>query len=134
MLVKCIGNSPEHLRDERTKQAYARNIHQERVWLEIGQTYLVYGVAFRDGENIPWFLICEDEDDEYPKPHLSAFFEIVDGKIPCDWAFTTTPNNAGEISFLPKRWAKDPCFLEKLDDEEIGAVEYFRELKAGMNG
>lgn len=127
MLVKCIRNSPGQLEKDREKQAYARNIHQDEVWLEVGKEYNVYGVAFRDGEDIPWFLVCED-DDEYPKPHLSAFFEIIDGDIPSGWAFTSISGNAGDVALLPKRWAEDPCFLEKLDDEEDDALAYFQQL------
>lgn len=127
MLVKCIGNAPSHLSSERAKKAYARNIHQDEVWLEIGREYNVYGVSFMDGENLPWFLICED-DDEYPKPHLGDFFEIVDGEIPSGWAFTSATTNAGEVALLPKGWADDPYFLEKLDDEEEDALAYFQQL------
>lgn len=127
MLAKCIGNSPYHLSNDREKQAYARNIHQDEVWLEIGKEYEVYGISFMDGEDIPWFLICED-NDEYPKPHLGAFFDMLDSDIPSGWAFTFTKNNAGEVALLPKLWATDPCFLEKLDDGDEDALSYFHQL------
>ncbi len=29
---------------------------------------------------------------------------------------------------LPKRWADDPYFLEKLDDKEEDALTYFQQL------
>ena len=116
MLIKCIGNSPSQLKSDREKKAYARNIHQDHVWLEIGKEYIVYGISFSfRGGDIPWFLVCEEEDDEYPHPHLSAFFEIIDGNIPSGWAFTSVRGNVGDVAVLPKAWAEDPSFLEKLD-------------------
>ena len=132
MLVKCIGNSARHLSTKREKQAYAQHIHQDEVHLEINKEYQVYGITFRDGNNIPWFLVCE-EDDEYPIANLGAFFEIIDNQIPSDWAFTSVSNNAGEVSILPKRWADDPAFLEKLDNEEEDALAYFRQLSRSLN-
>lgn len=127
MLAKCIGNTPSQLRSDREKKSYERNIHQNEVWLEIGKKYNVYGISFRDGEDIPWFLVCEN-DDEYPKPHLGAFFEIIDGGIPSGWVFTSVRGNVGDVAFLPKAWAEDPCFLEKLDDEGVDEIAYFQEL------
>ena len=136
MLVKCIANSASQLKSDREKKAYARNIHQDQVWLEIGKEYIVYGISFTfgDGENVPWFLVCEEEDDEYLKPHLSAFFEIIDGSIPSGWAFTSVRGNAGDVAVLPKAWAEDPSFLERLDNEEDDAIAYFRQLSQHLRG
>ena len=131
MLVRCIGNSLSHLNTKREKLAYSRNIHQDEVWLDIGMEYKVYGVSFRDGEDIPWFLVCE-HDGEYPRPHLGAFFEIINGEIPLGWVFTSVKNNAGEIALLPKNWAEDPYFLEKIYDGEEDALLYFYELSKSI--
>ncbi len=128
MLVECIGNTPAHLLGERARQAYVKNIHQDEVCLEIGRQYVTYGVVFRDGVDLPWFLVCEDAD-EYPTPHLGAFFKIVDGEIPTGWEFTTSITNFGNIGILPKCWANDPYFMEKLIDGETEAWDYFRQLK-----
>lgn len=130
MLIKCIGNTPGYLSCERARQAYERDIHQEEVGLEIGRQYTVYGVVFRNGEDLPWFLVCEEDNDDYPTPHLGAFFNIVDGEIPVEWEFTTTTTNVGNIGILPKRWARDPYFMEKLVNGEADALNYFRQLKA----
>lgn len=127
MLVKCIGNSPVHLSGDQERRAYEQNIHQNEVWLEIGKEYFVYGVSFRDGDNAPWYWVIE-EDDEYPKPHLGAFFDVVDGEIPQGWVFTPTSSNAGDVALLPKCWASDPCFLEKLYNGESDALACFRQL------
>jgi len=133
MLLECIENTPAHLTCERARRAYDRNIHQEEVGLEIGRQYVAYGVVFRNGEDLPWFLVCED-DDECPTPHLGAFFKIVDGEIPTGWELTLSITNLGKIGILPKRWASDPYFLEKLIDGEKEAWNYFRQLKLERGG
>lgn len=129
MLIECIGNAYEHLSCEYARQAYNKNIHQDEVCLEIGKKYIVYGIIFRDREGFPWFLVCEDDEDEYPKPHLGAFFKIIDGDIPAAWAFSTECTNSGRIGILPKKWASDPYFMEKLVDGETEALNYFCQLK-----
>lgn len=134
MLIECIGNSPAHLSSKRARRAYERNIHQEEADLEIGRQYIVYGVVFMDGEDLPWFLLCEEEDDEYPIPHLGSFFKIVDGEIPRGWEFTTEAKDFGNYGILPKRWARDPFFMEKLIDGDPDAVNHFRELIASSMG
>ena len=128
MRALCTANSPNALGNETLKAAYSRNVHLEEVWLRVGQEYDVYGVCFRDGDGVPWFLIAEEEDDDYPKPHLAAFFRVVDPRIPSGWSYSG-PNNVGDVSMLPDRWAKDPSFLEKMVDEVPEAVAYFAELK-----
>lgn len=132
MLIRCVGNSLDHLYSMREREAYRKNIHQEKVDLKIGEVYTVYGIFFSE-DAIPWFLLCPREDDEYPTPQLGAFFEIVDGKIPSGWMFTTVSNNVGSASILPKGWADDPNFLEKLVDGDEGSRSYFRQMKVDSN-
>ena len=132
MLLECTGNIPAQLLSERAKQAYNRDIHQEEVYLEINKRYIAYGIVFRNGEDLPWFLICEDDDDEYPTPHLGEFFKIIDGEISSGWEFTTSITNLGKTGILPKRWATDPYFMEKMVDGDADALNYFRQLKASM--
>ena len=130
MKLKCIGNSLADLVDSVEKAAYAEYAHLDQVDLEVGCEYTAFGVAFHGRNGLPWFLVCEDEDDDYPSLHLGAFFEIVDGSIPSDWVLTQQKNNVGDMSFLPDRWSRDPCFLEKLVDGDSDAIAYFKSLKA----
>jgi len=132
MLLECIGNNPAQLFSESAKQAYKRDIHQEEVYLEIGRIYIAYGVVFRNGEDLPWFLVCEDDDDEYPTPHLGDFFKIINGEIPNGWEFTASTINLGKTGILPKRWSTDPYFMEKMVNGETDAINYFHQLKANM--
>ena len=131
MLLECIGNTPAQLLTERAKQAYDRDIHQEEVYLEIGKKYIAYGVVFRNGEDLPWFLVCED-DDEYPTPHLGEFFKIIDGEISDGWEFSTSITNLGKTGILPKRWVTDHYFMEKMVNGDADALSYFHQLKARM--
>ena len=130
MLLECIGNTPGQLLTQRAKNAYKREIHQDEVYLEIGKRYICYGVVFRSGEDLPWFLVCEDDD--YPTPHLGEFFKIVAGEISEGWEFTTSLVNVGKTGILPIQWANDPAFMEKLINEDKDALDYFAKLKADM--
>jgi hypothetical protein len=106
--------------------AYDANVHLDEVGLVVGDTYAVFGIAFNEGE--PWYLVCEDQDGDYPTPHLGAFFSIVDPAIPPDWA-VAVGGNVGAFSILPRRWAADPSFLEKLVDEDPEAIALFAEIR-----
>lgn len=130
MIVKCTGNSARHLTTAEAVERFNRNTNLEQVHLEIGSIYLVFGIAFRKGR--PWYLICEEEGDEYPKPHLSDFFQVIDSRLPPDWSFRASKNNAGDVSVLPTPWAQDPSFLEKLVDEHTDALAFFEKLKADL--
>lgn len=126
MLVKCIANRPTSLTDASVRQSFEKNVHLDRVELIVGHTYPVFGIVMRDGH--PWFLVCEEPTDDHPKPHLAQFFEIIDGSIETGWWFCLE-SNIGGAALLPKPWAQDPAFLERLIDGELEALAYFRELK-----
>jgi len=128
MLAKCIGNSLRDLPDRQSRAAYERNIHLDEVGLVVGREYVVYGIAFKEGEGLPWYLVCENEDDEYPTPQLGSFFDLVDGTVPEGWRIAKN-TNAGDFAILPSCWAHDPCFLEKLVDGDPEAAAHFRELR-----
>jgi hypothetical protein len=128
MIAQCIGNSRRDLPDEKSRVAYDRGVHLDEVGLVVGKRYAVYGIAFRGNDGLPWYLVCEEEGDEYPIPHLGSFFDLVDGAVPEGWAVAMN-TNAGDFAILPNRWAHDPCFMEKLVDGEPEAIGYFRGLR-----
>ena len=132
ILAKCIANSRRDLPDEESRAAYDRNIHLDEVGLVVGRRYVVYGIAFMGGDGLPWYLVCEEDDDGYPTPQLGAFFDLVDGTVPEGWEVAMN-TNAGDFAILPSRWAHDPCFMEKLVDGEPEATAYFRSLREGYN-
>lgn len=126
----CIANTIKSLTSELDKKAFSENIFQNEVCLEIGKEYKIFGICFRDGISIPWYLVCEEHDSDYPKPHLASFFKISKTAIPSGWEFCPTSNNLGDCGFFPKEWARDPSFMEKLIDEDVSAVDYFKKLKS----
>jgi hypothetical protein len=131
MIVKCIGRSFGHLSADRVSAHYRENVHVDEENISVGSLYIVYGVAFR-GE-FPWYLICEYEGDDYPRPHFSRLFEIVDDRIPPGWSFRLDVVNVGQAAVLPVQWARDPSFFEKLVDGNPDALSFFKSLKSDMD-
>jgi hypothetical protein len=130
MIVKCIANAKEAL-DRQFWSDVDDYLHQERANLVVGNTYTVFGLAFR-GDRV-WYLVCEDPDDGFPVLHLGAFFEPVDLRLPVGWALSLEPNNLGAgASLLPERWASDPTFMERLVDGTEDDHAYFHSLKASL--
>lgn len=129
MIVKCTGNSLEHVAPDAIGHLRHR-VHQDELPLVIGREYVVYGLLFRDGQ--PWFLVCEESDDDYPKPHFGQLFVLVYDRIPPDWSLRLEESNVGRVSVLPSRWAGDPRFLEKLVDSDPIAVDEFRKMKQAI--
>ncbi len=128
MIVRCIAKSEEYLKpDPGSLVHYRENVHQEEVNLHIGRHYVVFGLAFRHG--FPWYLICEEEDDGYPKPHFSPFFELIDDRVPPGWSFRIGSTNVGQYAILPAEWARDHSYLERLVDGESDAYAEFQSLK-----
>jgi hypothetical protein len=124
--VKCIANARASLTTPAALAAYDEDASDDEVWLVVGKTYVVFGIAINHGE--PWYLVCEEEDDTYPKPHLGAFFAIIDPAIPPGWA-VALDGNAGPFAILPRMWAEDASFLERLVDEDPEALARFAELR-----
>jgi hypothetical protein len=128
MIAKCVRRSIDSIPDIALRDHVRQYVHLSEVNLNIGESYRVFGVSFRDG--IPWFLVCEEPDDNYPKPHCYAFFEIGDAKLDPNWGLSLSQTNVGKYALLPIEWASDPSFLEKLVDGNVQAVQRFRELKS----
>lgn len=129
MKVKCIANNLQGLNSNIEKRLYNSYIHQSEVDIEIGVIYQVFGIGFLDDcSNIPWYLIRENVGDEFPVLHLGSFFKISDSKIPENWEFVSKKTNIGNCALLPKIWAQDSCFLEKLINRDSSAIGYFNNL------
>ncbi len=124
MLVKCVENVVKKLSPDGYRAA-SQYIKLDEVWLVKGDTYEVYGVFVRAGQ--PWFLICEDTDDEYPKPHFCEFFEVIDATIPSNWVLH---EERGEWSIVSSRWLSVPCFFERLLDGDADCVAIFQQQKS----
>jgi hypothetical protein len=130
MVGRCIANSPVHLRGG-AAEVFRKYVRLDSVELTLGRDYVILGVLFRDGS--PWFLVCEDQAADYPKPHFGQFFDLVDDRIPPEWSLTVTRGNAGDVALLPTQWARDARFLEKLVDGEPGATIVFERLRRELD-
>ena len=104
-----------------------RHVHLDQVNLALGRDYVIFGVLFREGR--PWFLVCEEVGDAYPKPHYAGLFELVDARVPPDWQLVLDHVNVGAIALLPRAWASAPRFMEQLVDGEPASVAAFEQLK-----
>ena len=85
-----------------------------------GELYVAVGVIYRDGG--PWFLVWEEEGDEYPKPHFHALIEVIDPRIPPGWSLTTRRGKVEAFSRLPDQLALDPHHIERLVEGEPEAI------------
>lgn len=128
MLVKCVKNKLSSLDKSQIARHISEHVHQDTIGFTIGVTYQVYGIIFRSG--IPWFLLCENISDDYPIPVCYAFFELIDGSINSDWNITLSHCNVSNVSILPKKWAEDHYFMEKLVDGDTDAIMYFNNIKS----
>ncbi|MCU1748386.1 hypothetical protein [Pseudomonas sp. 6D_7.1_Bac1] len=101
--------------------------------LQVGREYVVYGVEFWD--NCPWFYLCTEDDDEYPKPFAADFFETTDKRISKCWTLVTSPCEGDENStrLVFEEWARDSAFYERLIDGEGDAVTLFAEYRFLMD-
>jgi len=101
--------------------------------LQLGKEYTVYGIEFRD--NCPWFYICQEDDDEYPKPFPADIFGITDDRLSPYWKllFINQDNGKHKSSFNFQEWADDISFYENLIDGDEQAVATFSKYKKLMD-
>ena len=97
--------------------------------LDVGREYNVYGVIFRD--NYPWFYLCTEDYDEYPKPFAAEFFDVVDDKLSPHWKLSSFSKNKNKAStsLVFDEWAKDDSFYENLVDGDPEAVDIFSKYR-----
>lgn len=127
MKIICKINNLNDISDPHTLERLKRYISKPdgEIDLDIGRAYNVYGVVFWD--NCPWFYICPDNSDEYPKPFAADFFDTVDSRLPQNWMLCSFSNGQSEATTLLtfEEWAKDLSFYERLIDGEPEAIDIF---------
>ena len=101
--------------------------------LEVGREYTVYGLVFWD--NSPWYYLCAEDYDEYPKPFAAEFFDVLDARLSSHWKLSVVEQGEGEIlsSLVFSEWAKDPLFYERLIEDDSKAVELFEKYRQLMD-
>ena len=127
MIVQCSQCKLSSIVDNTIRNSIEKRVHLHELDLVIGQNYRVYRVTFYDG--IPWYLLCGESEDEYPKPYCSVFFSMIDASIEEGWKLSLHSFNLGGAALLPDIWADDGEFLEKLLDGNTTAIAEFNKLK-----
>ena len=125
MIVRCIRNKREDLPPELLKN-YDNYVRGQEIYMEIGAYFYVFGITFRKG--VPWYLILEDDTDDYPTPCHSGLFEVAESTMPSNWRFYTKARNLEGNCIASKEWAETPLY-EDLLEEESYAVKVFQEQK-----
>ena len=123
MTARCRFTRLDEIKDVSTRSHVAHSVHLTEIGLDAGRHYPVEGLFFREG--IAWFYICDEADAEYPTPYCSAFFDLLDPRIPTGWKLSSI--NPGEI--VPAEWAEFPQFYEKLLEGDSGAVALFDQIR-----
>lgn len=101
--------------------------------LEIGREYTVYGVVFWD--NSPWYYLCTEDYDEYPKPFAAELFEVIVSRLSSYWILSSVDQGEGDIlsSLVFDEWAKSPDFYEKLIEGDFKSIELFNKYRQLIN-
>lgn len=86
-------------------------------------------------DNCPWFYLCPEDYDEYPKPFSSVFFDVVDDTLSPHWKLSSVSQGEYEAltSLVFDEWAKDSSFYEKLIEGDSEAVDIFAKYRNIMD-
>lgn len=128
MIVRCIANNGKFLPENYIDPArgYTKKVELP---LTVGKEYVVY--AIRSWQGIVWYYICDDNYSYYPIQTPAPLFEVVDNRVSKYWQFMLDPN--GVLRFAFEQWFTDPCFYDKLTDQEEAEVEIFEKVKELMD-
>jgi hypothetical protein len=132
MKIRCKINKLSDIRDKSVLDYLRKYIHldnDEELHLRVGQVYHVYGIVFWDG--CPWYYICEEDSDSFPKPKSAEFFEVVDDRLSAYWILEHNHNSKGKCcsSLVFREWASNESFYEQLIDESSLEVETFNKYR-----
>ena len=132
MKIRCIANKLSDIKDESLLKYLRKHIHLDddaELHLSVSRVYNVYGIVFWDG--CPWYYICEDDSDIYPRPKSANFFEVIDDRLPACWVLEYRHDLEGKChsSLVFKEWANNELFYEKLIEEEPFEVEIFMKYR-----
>jgi len=135
MKVICKINNINDLPDELVLNRLKKYILMPdgEVDLELNKEYTVYGVVFWD--NSPWYYLCAEKDDEYPRPFPAEIFKVSDDQISPFWKVTQEHKQDGEVlsSLLFSEWSMDVKFYERLVDDDPEAINTFDRYRKKMD-
>lgn len=134
MKVVCRVNNLNQISDENFRnrlKKYYRNSDGD-VGVEIGRAYTLYGVVYWD--NYPFYYLCPDDDDEYPIPFDSLFFDVSDARLSRNWRLSSSrrePDRRHVVVF--EEWANDAMFYEHLVEGHSAEAKQFLKYKHLMD-
>ena len=135
MKVICRINNLHNILDDVVKAVLKKKIFRSdgEIDIQLGKEYIVYGIVFWD--NSPWYYLCTDENDEYPKPYAADLFSVSENRLSNYWrlSYCTNYNKSQVASLVFEEWTKDRAFYERLIDGEAAEVEKFKEYKSLMD-
>jgi len=126
MKVRCTANSPAEIVDERLRNHLFETVRVDRLDLEIGAEYIVFGVVFWSG--VPHYYVLEFDSDDYPVPVCAAFFEVVCPRLSASWRLVWDCKRQN-AEILPAEWAQDESFYERLIDGNAAASKRFSQIR-----
>jgi len=95
--------------------------------LQTNNEYLVYGILIRDA--FTYFYICE-EDQNYPVPYNSVFFDLIENYVPNDWKIKIKYLENKVITLISfKEMVDNNVFYENLVNGSKKEIEIFNEYK-----
>ncbi|WP_448119167.1 hypothetical protein [Pseudomonas serbica] len=131
MKILCVHNNLNDIKEHDTVLHLKRYISMPdgEVELEVGKQYVVYGIEFR--ENCPWFYICTEDYDDYPKPFSASFFDVIDKRFSMYWelSFEHEHGDKPQSKIAFSEWASDPSYYEKLIEGEDLAISTFAKYR-----
>jgi hypothetical protein len=135
MKILCKINNVNQIENALVKRRIEKYKDEDNgeIYLTLGKTYNVYGIVFSN--NFPFYLICEEDNDDYVIPFDTSFFDVVDQRFSSYWRLSVVQHNEQECStsIVFKEWADDPLFFEKLLDGEPEEVAIFLQYKKLMD-
>jgi hypothetical protein len=127
MRVNCVSNSGKNL----SKKALSGgNTTETKFNLDVGQTYMVYGISLWEDNVLYYFLIGKDEN--LPSWYPSELFETSDSLLPFEWYYNHLGYN--ETSMVTDIWgykelALEPNHLTELIEREKESIKVFLNRK-----
>ena len=135
MKVVCKINNLSNISDESVLDRLKKyiSIPDGEIDLDVGREYTAYGVVFWD--NSPWYYLCSEDYDEYPKPFASDFFDVVDDQLSPCWKLCHVARGDNEpvTSLVFDEWSKAPSFYERLIEGDPDAVNLFAKYRIIMD-
>lgn len=123
MKVTCIGNTGRHLPNNYLVSGNSINTEFQ---VELGSTYIVYGICLWDDNTLHYLLLGEPEDP--PSWYPAELFHVSDNLLPMEWYFSfhsVRENRVITAIWGYKELALDLQHYDELIEREKHAIKVF---------